>query len=120
MKFEFLNTQKNMRLEAFRMEAATITGSFATTGLTEGTYRATCKKTGTGDWSLTLGNLYTRRPIVIAQPMHATLKLYTTVYGNVLATGVLSFLTVDEGGTVRDPTLLDVMVYGADTADQIG
>lgn len=117
--------QRVQRTEIFRLVPASLTGSFAQslTGVPEGTYHCTAKKTSTGVYQIQLNSaqLYAgaRIPNVTCQALHATLSL-TAVVAAVTVGGLITinvFTTTSAAAT--DATQLFVTVEGSDVNDQV-
>jgi hypothetical protein len=121
MKQNIQSSQRNPRIEVFTLVPASLptgTAAESATGCTEGTFRCTVLKTGTGDYTINFNEPFARTPVVRAQGLSTTLKVYVNTYSK--SSSAVRVVVWDEGGVARDPTSVDVTVIGFDSADQVG
>lgn len=120
MLFPPNNSQRAVRMEQFRLVAASVpTGTAAqtATGCPEGFSRCTVLKNGTGDFTINFNTAFARTPVVTATALSTAGKTYTVLYS--VSTTACRVLTYNDGGTATSPTDLHVHVTGFDTSEQV-
>ncbi len=114
-------TQLRERTIVGRATVANLTASPLSTiaALPEGFTQLSALRVSQGIFTFGYLKAFLRQPVVMAQAFHATLKLYpnyTTKACSGLTGCTIRF--VDETGAVQDPTEVQLLVVGFDTADQ--
>lgn len=120
MKSEVQATQRNVRLELFRIVAASCpTGTAAQTadGCPEGYSHCTVLQNDTGDVTINYNTPFKRKPIVTVSALHATATLYVTLVSS--TTSAVRLLCCDDDGVAINATELHVNVAGFDAVDQM-
>lgn len=120
MLTDVVSSQRKVRVESFRLVAASVpTGTAAqtATGCTQGTYQCTVLKNGTGDFTVNFNQPFARTPCSVASPLHASSKLFATKVSE--SASAVRFAVFSDAGTATDPTSLEILVIGSDAADQI-
>lgn len=121
MQFQAYDSQRLWRRECFRLVVASLPGVLgqSAAGCPEGTFRCQVIKNATGDYTIQFNTAFVRTPVVSIVPLHATLKLVPTIVSRTTSSVRFSVF-VSSTGTLTDATEVDVVVQGADTADQVG
>jgi len=104
------STQRNPILLAFR-----VTGT-GTAVIDEGTTDATLTDNGTGDYTLTFAQAFSRAPAVTATCVATAGDAFACIH--TVSTTAVRIVTFDatDGTTAKD-TVFHVLVYGYDSAD---
>ena len=90
-------------------------GTLATPALSEGKQDATIDDNGVGDYTVNFNEPFKRLPAVVASPLTAD----TIVIIGTKALGSVQILAFDAtDGTTAKEAEIDIIVQGADTADQ--
>lgn len=114
-------TQLRERTIVGRATVANLTTSPLSTAaaLPEGFTQLSALRVSQGLFTFGYLKAFLRQPVVMAMGFHATLKLYPTITAKV-GSGLTGFTVrfVDEAGAVQDPTEVQVLITGFDSADQ--
>lgn len=100
--------QRQMRMLHFRVDGT------GTASLLEGGLDATLTDNGVGDWTITFNEKFSRIPVVVGLS-----KTSATMIRCVPALGSVQVLGFQMDGTTASDLDCDIMVLGADVADQI-
>lgn len=120
MKFSIKSTQRNPRSLSFRLVVASLPGALArsTTGCPEGYAQCTVAKTATGTFALNFVVPFKRAPQITITPLHATLSLKPVLLTR--TTTGFTWVIRNDAAAATDPTEMDIVVSGFDSADQLG
>jgi hypothetical protein len=119
--FQPSNPQRGARDEQFIVKPASIstaTASQDTTNVIEGAYRCTVLRNGTGDVTITYNKPFARKPVVTANALHASSKLFVVLVSSTASATRLAVFS--DAGTATDPTELHVQSRGFDTDTHLG
>jgi len=114
------SSQRKVRTEFFRLVVASLpatTPAQSSTGCPEGSFRCTVAKTATGVFVLNFNTPFSRIPVVTANALSASGKLFMVV--SAAATTGITLKCFADDGTATDPTGVHITVIGSDTADQV-
>jgi hypothetical protein len=119
MRFQVEATQRKPRVFSARLVVASLPGSLSqsSAGCPEGFAQCTVQKVGTGSFRLDFNTAFARVPQVNITPLHATLSLKPVL--TTRSATSLTWLVKNDAGAATDPTEMDIIVLGCDTADQI-
>ncbi len=119
--FVYKTSQRGIRDEQFIVKPTSITTGTAaqdTTNVIEGAYRCTVSRTGTGDITINYNVPFARKPVVVANALHATSKLFVVIVSSTASATRLAVFS--DAGTATDPTELHVISRGFETLDHLG
>lgn len=120
MLFDAKTPQRSARDEQFILVPASVPAAPAvqsTAGCIEGTSQCTVLRTGAGDMTINYNKPFARKPVIAANALHATAKLFVVIVSSSATAVRLAVFT--DAGVATDPSELHVSARGFDTASQL-
>lgn len=121
MKFEAMATQRNPRIEVFRIVEASVTGSASadSTVMPEGYTRATIVEAANNNYTLTFTQPFSRAPVVSVQAVESGTGVSYICNITATSTTAVSWRVENDASAAGAATGFHVQVIGFDSADQL-